>query len=50
MRRAGIDLRAVVETIAVRKDVGGFHLYNVGGLIIGDMVLPHCTPYGVQCF
>lgn len=42
------DLRAVIETIAVHKDVDGFHLYNVGGLIIGDMVFPPCTPYGVQ--
>ncbi len=42
------DLRAVVESIAVHKDVDGFHLYNVGGLMIGDMVFPPCTPYGVQ--
>lgn len=44
---AGIDLRRVLETIAVAKDVDGFHLYNVGGLIAGDMVFPPCTPYGV---
>ena len=45
----GYDLRAVIETIAVHKDVDGFHLYNVGGLMIGgDMVFPPCTPYGVQ--
>ena len=42
-----IDLRRVLESIAVTKDVDGFHLYNVGGLVFGDMVLPPCTPYGV---
>jgi methylenetetrahydrofolate dehydrogenase (NADP+)/methenyltetrahydrofolate cyclohydrolase len=42
------DMRAVIKSIAVQKDVDGFHLYNVGGLMIGDMVFPPCTPYGVQ--
>jgi len=42
------DLRKVIESIDVEKDVDGFHLYNVGGLVIGDMVFPPCTPYGVQ--
>jgi methylenetetrahydrofolate dehydrogenase (NADP+)/methenyltetrahydrofolate cyclohydrolase len=41
------DLRAVLGTISVDKDVDGFHLYNVGGLILGDTVFPPCTPYGV---
>ena len=41
-------IREVIETIAIHKDVDGFHLYNVGGLMIGDMVFPPCTPYGVQ--
>ncbi len=44
----GIDLRRVLETIAVDKDVDGFHLYNVGGLVVGGTVFPPCTPYGVQ--
>ncbi|MBI1203893.1 MAG: bifunctional methylenetetrahydrofolate dehydrogenase/methenyltetrahydrofolate cyclohydrolase FolD [Rhodopseudomonas sp.] len=43
-----ISIRAVLETISVDKDVDGFHLYNVGGLIAGDSVFPPCTPYGVQ--
>lgn len=43
-----IKLRTVQEAIDIAKDVDGFHLYNVGGLIIGDMVFPPCTPYGVQ--
>ncbi len=42
------DMRAVIKSIAVQKDVDGFHLYNVGGLMIGDMVFPPCTPDGVQ--
>jgi methylenetetrahydrofolate dehydrogenase (NADP+)/methenyltetrahydrofolate cyclohydrolase len=43
-----ISVRRVLETISVSKDVDGFHLYNVGGLVIGDTVFPPCTPYGVQ--
>jgi methylenetetrahydrofolate dehydrogenase (NADP+)/methenyltetrahydrofolate cyclohydrolase len=43
-----ISPRGVLETIAVEKDVDGFHLYNVGGLVIGMTVFPPCTPYGVQ--
>jgi methylenetetrahydrofolate dehydrogenase (NADP+)/methenyltetrahydrofolate cyclohydrolase len=45
---AHISPRRVLETIAVEKDVDGFHLYNVGGLVIGMTVFPPCTPYGVQ--
>jgi methylenetetrahydrofolate dehydrogenase (NADP+)/methenyltetrahydrofolate cyclohydrolase len=44
---AHIDMRAVLETISAEKDVDGFHLYNVGGLILGDTAFPPCTPYGV---
>ncbi len=36
------------RTIAVEKDVDGFHLYNVGGLVLGETVFPPCTPYGVH--
>lgn len=42
----GID--AVLERISPDKDVDGFHLYNVGGLLTGSTVFPPCTPYGVQ--
>lgn len=45
---AHIDMRRVLETIAVRKDVDGFHLYNVGALATGNTIFPPCTPYGVQ--
>lgn len=42
------DNRTVLEAISPRKDVDGFHLYNVGALVFGDTVFPPCTPYGVQ--
>ena len=45
---AHIPVRTVLEAIAVEKDVDGFHLYNVGGLVLGDTVFPPCTPYGVS--
>ena len=38
---------SVLRTISADKDVDGFHLYNVGGLVVGDTVFPPCTPYGV---
>lgn len=43
-----IEVHKVLERIAVEKDVDGFHLYNVGGLVTGNTVFPPCTPYGVQ--
>jgi methylenetetrahydrofolate dehydrogenase (NADP+)/methenyltetrahydrofolate cyclohydrolase len=45
---AQIDVAHVLERIAPGKDVDGFHLYNVGGLITGNTVFPPCTPFGVQ--
>jgi methylenetetrahydrofolate dehydrogenase (NADP+)/methenyltetrahydrofolate cyclohydrolase len=42
------DIHAVLRTVAVEKDVDGFHLYNVGGLVLGETVFPPCTPYGVM--
>jgi methylenetetrahydrofolate dehydrogenase (NADP+)/methenyltetrahydrofolate cyclohydrolase len=42
-----IDMRRVLSAIAAEKDVDGFHLYNVGGLVVGNTVFPPCTPYGV---
>jgi methylenetetrahydrofolate dehydrogenase (NADP+)/methenyltetrahydrofolate cyclohydrolase len=42
-----IDMRRVLEAISVDKDVDGFHLYNVGGLVVGNTVFSPCTPYGV---
>jgi methylenetetrahydrofolate dehydrogenase (NADP+) / methenyltetrahydrofolate cyclohydrolase len=43
-----IEVRQVLERISAAKDVDGFHLYNVGGLLTGSTVFPPCTPYGVQ--
>ncbi|MCW1402966.1 bifunctional methylenetetrahydrofolate dehydrogenase/methenyltetrahydrofolate cyclohydrolase FolD [Novosphingobium sp. MW5] len=43
-----IDVRAVLATISAEKDVDGFHLYNVGGLITGSTVFSPCTPFGVM--
>ncbi|MBO9697498.1 MAG: bifunctional methylenetetrahydrofolate dehydrogenase/methenyltetrahydrofolate cyclohydrolase FolD [Sphingopyxis sp.] len=42
-----IDMARVLETISAEKDVDGFHLYNVGGLVTGSTVFSPCTPYGV---
>jgi methylenetetrahydrofolate dehydrogenase (NADP+)/methenyltetrahydrofolate cyclohydrolase len=42
-----VEMRQVLESIEVTKDVDGFHLYNIGGLVVGHPVFPPCTPYGV---
>lgn len=42
------DIHAVLRAISVDKDVDGFHLYNVGGLVVGRTVFSPCTPYGVM--
>ncbi len=42
-----VDMRRVLGCIAAHKDVDGFHLYNVGALVVGNTVFPPCTPYGV---
>jgi len=44
-----IDNTKVLEAIPIEKDVDGFHLYNLGGLVAGQSVFPPCTPYGVMC-
>jgi methylenetetrahydrofolate dehydrogenase (NADP+)/methenyltetrahydrofolate cyclohydrolase len=41
------QLAPVLSAISADKDVDGFHLYNVGGLVVGNTVFPPCTPYGV---
>ena len=43
-----IGVSSVLERISVEKDVDGFHLYNMGGLVTGSTVFSPCTPYGVQ--
>jgi len=42
------NIERVLGAIDAEKDVDGFHLYNVGGLVIGNTVFPPCTPYGVM--
>jgi methylenetetrahydrofolate dehydrogenase (NADP+)/methenyltetrahydrofolate cyclohydrolase len=44
-----INVHTVIEHISLAKDVDGFSLYNVGGLVTGGTVFPPCTPYGVVC-
>ena len=44
---AHIPVAPILRAISADKDVDGFHLYNVGGLVIGETVFPPCTPYGV---
>jgi methylenetetrahydrofolate dehydrogenase (NADP+) / methenyltetrahydrofolate cyclohydrolase len=43
-----IDERAVIDAIAVEKDVDGFHPINVGNLVLGGTdYFAACTPKGV---
>jgi methylenetetrahydrofolate dehydrogenase (NADP+)/methenyltetrahydrofolate cyclohydrolase len=42
-----VPIARVLRSISVEKDVDGFHLYNVGGLVFGNTVFPPCTPFGV---
>jgi len=43
-----ISVDRVLESIAVGKDVDGFHLYNMGALVAGRTIFPPCTPYGIK--
>jgi len=45
---AHIDEHAVIEHIAIEKDVDGFHPYNVGRLALRTPLLRPCTPRGVM--
>lgn len=45
---AHISEREVLYHIAPRKDVDGFHPYNLGRLMIGDPLFLPCTPQGIQ--
>lgn len=44
---AHIDPETVIERIHPRKDVDGFHPYNMGRLCLRMPTLRPCTPYGV---
>src|SRR4029453_4493454 len=41
-----MDAEQVIEVIDPRKDVDGFHPYNVGRLVLKAPTLRSCTPYG----
>jgi len=42
-----IDEDRIIEAISPKKDVDGFHPYNVGNLVIGKETFKSCTPYGI---
>jgi methylenetetrahydrofolate dehydrogenase (NADP+) / methenyltetrahydrofolate cyclohydrolase len=41
-----IDAEKVIERIDPKKDVDGFHPYNIGRLVLKMPILRPCTPYG----
>jgi methylenetetrahydrofolate dehydrogenase (NADP+)/methenyltetrahydrofolate cyclohydrolase len=43
-----INEQKVIEAIDPKKDVDGFHPFNVGQLVIGEDILRPCTPAGIQ--
>jgi len=43
-----IDTNKVLEAIDPKKDVDGFHVFNVGQLVTGKQSLVPCTPLGVM--
>jgi methylenetetrahydrofolate dehydrogenase (NADP+)/methenyltetrahydrofolate cyclohydrolase len=43
-----IDESKILEAISPRKDVDGFHPYNVGRLVTGNPLFQPCTPYGIM--
>lgn len=44
----GFDEQALLERINPKKDVDGFHPFNVGRLLIGAPTLRPCTPAGIM--
>jgi methylenetetrahydrofolate dehydrogenase (NADP+) / methenyltetrahydrofolate cyclohydrolase len=42
-----IDEKLVIEHISAKKDVDGFHPYNIGRLAVRQPTLRSCTPFGV---
>jgi methylenetetrahydrofolate dehydrogenase (NADP+) / methenyltetrahydrofolate cyclohydrolase len=43
---AQINAEKVIESIDPKKDVDGFHPYNIGRLVLKMPILRPCTPYG----
>lgn len=44
---AHMDENKIIRAIAPKKDVDGFHMQNVGALVIGQPGFVSCTPAGV---
>lgn len=44
----GINQDKILNSISVKKDVDGFHPFNVGNLLIGNETFLPCTPYGIM--
>jgi len=42
-----IDSKKVIESISPKKDVDGFHPYNLGKIMEGDPLFVPCTPLGI---
>jgi len=42
-----IDEKLIIEHMSAKKDVDGFHPYNIGRLAVRQPTLRSCTPYGV---
>ncbi|MBI5643016.1 MAG: bifunctional methylenetetrahydrofolate dehydrogenase/methenyltetrahydrofolate cyclohydrolase FolD [Deltaproteobacteria bacterium] len=45
---AQIDDEKILELISPKKDVDGFHPYNMGRLMVGNPLLQPCTPFGIM--
>ncbi len=45
---AHIKEENVIEAIDYKKDIDGFHPYNVGKLLRGNPLFYPCTPYGIM--
>ena len=45
---AHFENNRIITSIAIEKDVDGFHFYNVGALVTGNTIFSPCTPYGVM--
>jgi len=43
-----ISTSKIISAIDPRKDVDGFHPYNVGGLVSGNPLFVPCTPRGIM--
>ena len=43
-----LDINEAFRTIAVEKDIDGFHPTNVGKLALGQDTFVSCTPYGIM--